>query len=277
MANSSASRPVASLTRLSPSTTWMMRRGRPTSIGNGCRGDCVRGRYHGAEHQTHSPIESRQNPARGGGNAEYREAHQSECEAGDAGEIVSEIAPASDERSLKQQGRQNHEENDIGIQLDVRAAGEKAEYQAADDEHDRIRRAEFLGDGSQRRHEHRYQQKNQFDAVDSCCSHPGLAELKIPQAGEWRANTKSRPDFPGRLESSPMPSRMRTAPALRRSDATARWVTGDHRTGLARQTIVERCRCFPRSAWAPGSSKQLRSCAFSGRRLRAWSEGCPYP
>jgi hypothetical protein len=40
--------------------------------------------------------------------------------------------------------------------------------------------------------------------VDSCGSHPCLAELKIPQAGEWRANTKSRPDFPGRFEKLPM-------------------------------------------------------------------------
>src|SRR6202041_41697 len=124
-------------------------RGQPKAAGDGGGGDCVGGANHGAKNQTEAPAELRQDPMRGEGHAVNGEADETQSQQRDARDVVTEIAPRSLKGRGEKQRRQEKQKYDVGIQLDMRYAGNQADEEACNHQDYGIRRLETLGESRQ--------------------------------------------------------------------------------------------------------------------------------
>jgi len=66
--------------------------------------------------------------------------------------VGTQLAHGSLETSRIQQGREEHQEDQVGLQRDVRQARQQPEREPTQDEHDRVRHVQSAGSCGQRSH-----------------------------------------------------------------------------------------------------------------------------
>ena len=131
-----------------------------------CRGD------NGAEHEAETPIKAGEDFRRNQGDSCNGESDQAERQKKDTDKVVMKVAPGSGPGSGIEQWRKNNEEDKIGIECDVRDAGNKAEEQSADHHDDRVWRSQFSGEKSENDNKKQQKKKDEFDFSDSSHSRP---------------------------------------------------------------------------------------------------------
>jgi hypothetical protein len=141
------------------------------AFGDGSGGDGVGSGDDSAEDETEPPVETGEYPCGGSGHAEHRETDQAESKQENADQVEFEIAPGSQPSRGVQKRGEHDEEDDVGIQRDFGNAGNEAEKQAGDNEHDGIRSLQFAREGGKDDDEKKQNQEDDFDCVDSAALH----------------------------------------------------------------------------------------------------------
>ena len=75
-------------------------------------------------------IESREQPACRHGKPEDREKYQANGKLGDPGKVPLELAPRKRPRCCMKQWRKEHEEHDVGVEIDPRHARDQPKQQS---------------------------------------------------------------------------------------------------------------------------------------------------
>ena len=95
----------------------------------------------------------------GDGDHHHRHRHESDREQRDRADVALEVAESGVESRRVEERRQDPDDHDVGRQGDGWDAGRKAEHKPADDEEDRIRDAERVGEQEQRQSRQEQQQE----------------------------------------------------------------------------------------------------------------------
>ena len=123
-ANWYATRPLASFTRLSPSSTAGRRLGTRKISQNGRRGHRVGRRYDGSEHKTGRQRHPRNEPEGRVGNTDDRGKNQPDREGEDRQEVRAKILPRKIPSGREKQRWQENQKDDLRIESALREARE---------------------------------------------------------------------------------------------------------------------------------------------------------
>lgn len=145
--------------------------GQSEALGDGGGRDGVGGGNNRAEDGAEAPVKALKNVGSEQRNSRDGEAHKPEGQHEDADHVETELAPGSLPRRGVQQGRQDHQKNHVGIELNARGSGNEAEHKSGDDENDGIRSLKFPGENGEEDDEKEQREKDQLDDVNGVRLH----------------------------------------------------------------------------------------------------------
>ena len=122
------------------------------ALEDGGRGDRVGRRHDGAECERAGPAERRHEHVRDDGDRASGEDHETEGEEEDRPQVGFEITQRREITARKEQRRQEHEEDELGWELEGGKSGDLAQQETAQHHDDRIREGETPRDERQREH-----------------------------------------------------------------------------------------------------------------------------
>ena len=157
------------------------------ALRDGCGGERIRGRNHGAQDQAEFPVESGKEPGRTQRNPDHSEGDQAESQQKNADHVVGKFAPGCDPRGRIKKRRENDEEDEVGIQRDFRDSRNEAEQCSCNHENDGIGDLELSCQGSEGHDEEQEQQEYQFYGLDAASRHhgPGISFVRL--RGKYKA------------------------------------------------------------------------------------------
>ncbi len=166
-AKRNSTRPVASFSRLSPSSRMDSRCGRCTRCSTARADDRIGRRDDGAQRRARRPRQRRQQPVRHHRDHHGGEHHRADRQRQDADEVPAQVAQWDEPGAIHQQRRQEDDEHQLRIERDERQTRHEGERRAADDQRDRRRQTQPVGEVVQRddREQHRDQQFEQCGRV----------------------------------------------------------------------------------------------------------------
>ena len=143
-------------------------------------------------------------------NPEHGESNQSKGQHQNADDIVVKVSPRSIETPDVEQGRENNQEDNVGIQRDLRQAREQAQNHAAHEEDDGIRNPETLRKRSEPSDQEHKKEKNELEVVNANGLHGGALQKQKEQIKS--AAKENRRFLPSLLERSAVPVQPRANP-----------------------------------------------------------------
>ena len=210
MAVRSATSAVASLKSDSPSRIVTIRRGRPIRRPIDGGGDRVRGRDDGADRERRPPVDAGQQRVHEPADAEGREDDEADAEQEDRAPVGVEVDERGLDRGGVEQRRQQAEQHDIGGEVDRRHAGDVGHDDADDDQPERRREADALG--QRRAGEHRDRQRDQQERD----LHRGHCVRSVAQCAAAPPSAWDLPSPARRCRAAPGPSRRASVGTPRR-------------------------------------------------------------
>ncbi len=105
----------------------------------------------GAERERRRPRQPSDRRVRGHRHGDRGEEHERDRAERDRAQVPAQVAQRGEVRRVEQQRRQEDEEDELRVELDVRHAGREADEAAADHEQDRVRHVEQARQRGQRR------------------------------------------------------------------------------------------------------------------------------
>ena len=162
------------------------------------RRDGIGGRHDGAQHEGRLPRHAVDELVGDERHAHHREDHEADGEQADLAEVVAQLAQRGEEGRGVEQRRQDDDEHDVGVELDVGDAGDEAQRRAADHEQDRIRDLRVVGDDEQDRDGAQHREEHEVQV--------GLRDHALTRRA---ASPPPAPRRPRRARRSPCPRRWR--------------------------------------------------------------------
>ena len=113
---------------------------------------------------------------------------QAKSQKQDTDQVVRELAPGGDPGGGIKKRRENHEEDEVGVERDSWNSGNEAEQSSRDHEHDGVWDLKLPRQGSERHHEKQQQQENQFHRLDVTSHHrPGISVAGRLPCGKYKS------------------------------------------------------------------------------------------